>query len=797
MKFKTEIFNSGAKGTEYKAKNLNSGFKSSPSFTGSAFRAKNIAEDVLSQTGSKVINSIKDGKVQNTLIRFFKENFTEGVDVTYSNKEKILSSLKQNFGDTFEDCFGKIEKFNSLKNSKGKIIYTIDDVNDTITFHKDPFLKNVFDGIKEFSAGTILDIGVSARNFGRKITRKAPPDESRGLINAALDKRIAQKNAKDAFYKVSGVFEKIDDTVKSSNSEKDAGSKITEAVEELAKDSLSKASKKVGKYNTKSERAWNRLGTGFVSACFASTDFYNISMLQNNDPQKANESSKKRFSQDMRRQALTAGITYVVLGAFQNKVNKSILYAALSLGGVTLISEILSRVMGKIPLKPLTPEEAKKIAEKKEKEKEETQNIENNPLKNESGNKTLNTDKNPPQNMAFSDSNQSQNSLISLYPSNSINNTFKVFTDKIPLIKEENKNVHFGSNPDNQNTRKKKSNIGANILKGVLGVIGASLAVGFLRSKNVFKIDDAIKFMSEKYNAMADKLTTKRLVMDKKDVDSFLEYLNNNNFKKQGEELVKTLNLDKSASNYDLGFVESKGKKTLFTLLSYPFNTVNKLMQKGNNLVRAMFGMKAPVKEATEIQKKMPASSFIEKYANKYKKAVEKGDLEGFKNELQDAFTRHFSEANSQNKNTSVAMISRFLITLISGYFFVNDYRNEVLIESKGEDVERANATMKERIGHKIANFFLNSLFMDIFNTTFENIYLGSVLGATGVAMATEFTNETAVRASICTPTKRMNRDELIEYENERLNDPGLKGDYFRTFMKITGKKPLSAKVKQ
>ena len=41
-----------------------------------------------------------------------------------------------------------------------------------------------------------------------------------------------------------------------------------------------------------------------------------------------------------------------------------------------------------------------------------------------------------------------------------------------------------------------------------------------------------------------------------------------------------------------------------------------------------------------------------------------------------------------------------------------------------------------------------------------------------------------------------MTSDELSEYEQNRLNDQGNKGDYYRAFMILTGKKPLSEKVK-
>ena len=830
---------------------------SAPSFCGGI---SNFTDDI-SSIGAKAITK-KTGsffknifpKIKDKLRHFIKNVFTEGTEVKYENRKEILEILKKNFGNTFNECIDKIDIYNNIADANRKKglsgLFTrhlssrggkytafsyIDDLNEnTITFHKDPFIKNVCEGFKEFTLGTALDIGVAIRGKFRKIYAGVGTNEviastakKSSRINNILDNRIAQKKARDAFYKLSGIFEEATDGIDKiesryitnnlKNMSREKIALIKDNIENLAKNSIKTASKKVGKYNTKNERAWNRLGTGLVSATFAAKDFHNISMLQNNDEEQANASGKKRFWQDMRRQGITAGITYLILGAFQSKVNKSMLYAVLSLGGVTLISEILSRKLGGIPLTPLSPEAAKKAAEKKERKeglknkdinnlsiKEKMQNI-----KNASADKIAQTKYTP---AAFGNVGEK--------------NPFSAFALKDDKLKN---GLNFTSEPKKENEKdespkKKKTPLLARIPEILLGIAGISLAVGFLRSRNIFKLDTKIKSMSAKYNDTVKKFKRRRLILPEKQVEGFMEFMKENGFDEQSKTLqvfieqarknsgprgkltgqssivrkyLPLREIDPNGIYYDFGDIHSKGKATVANVLLYPINTVVKLFKGANNITKKIFTGAAPAKEEVKKLSKDNAVSFLENYSKKFQKASSTNELYAFKEELQDAFTRHFSEANSKNKNTTLAMVSRFLITLITGYFFVNDYRNEVLIESKGEDIERANATMKERIGHKISNFFFNSMFMDIFNTTFENIYLSSVVGATAVAMATEFTNETAVRASICTPTKKMNRDELIEYENKRLNDKGIKGKYYRAFMKITGKKPLSAKVKK
>ncbi len=85
---------------------------------------------------------------------------------------------------------------------------------------------------------------------------------------------------------------------------------------------------------------------------------------------------------------------------------------------------------------------------------------------------------------------------------------------------------------------------------------------------------------------------------------------------------------------------------------------------------------------------------------------------------------------------------------------------------------------------------------MEFFNKTFESAYLGSLAGATGVAAATEFTNESAIRASIGVPLKEMeSREAIDEYEKKHIEATGLKGAYYKFIAKVTGKKRLSEKA--
>ncbi|MBQ7287149.1 MAG: hypothetical protein IJW73_05250 [Candidatus Gastranaerophilales bacterium] len=143
-----------------------------------------------------------------------------------------------------------------------------------------------------------------------------------------------------------------------------------------------------------------------------------------------------------------------------------------------------------------------------------------------------------------------------------------------------------------------------------------------------------------------------------------------------------------------------------------------------------------------------------------------------------------------------LANISRTMVTIISTIFFVNDYRNRVLIESGGKDVKGANDEVKERIAHKASNFIINGTLMNTFNNVFKTPLNKSLFNAAVIAGCTETTNEFLVRKSICQPVgKKHSKDEIIQYELEQLNKGGFMGWWARTFKNITGKKSLTQKA--
>ena len=94
----------------------------------------------------------------------------------------------------------------------------------------------------------------------------------------------------------------------------------------------------------------------------AGIDFYNISRMQNDNDELAQKSQKKRFRQESSRIFMSAGMTFLTLGALSKYANANKYVALATISGTTLISEVLSRLLSGMPLRPLSPDEAKIFA---------------------------------------------------------------------------------------------------------------------------------------------------------------------------------------------------------------------------------------------------------------------------------------------------------------------------------------------------------------------------------------------------------------------------------------------------
>ncbi len=530
-------------------------------------------------------------------------------------------------------------------------------------------------------------------------------------------------------------------------------------------------------YKSRDERTLNRMLTSTVSAIYSANDFYNISMLRKDNKEEAQKAQKSRFKQEMSRMALSAGLTFITMGALDKHIKNNMVLSAISIAASALISEIGSRLISKTPIGPLTPEKAKEYAQKKNTNDKTKQQQEQNSVQK-------------PANAATPFKGTVNNAVL-----------FKDFAQKdgsfasLNILKELNRDTDTTSNTENKSEPKQK-----NKLKSALKIVGGAIAgAGLLYFSGKTKVG---KKASGLFKKIEDNLIKKTEVIKgdelanfKKYIDSidseelqpvinrYRELLNGNSAKN-----IMPTNEIKLKSNRFLitGFYNGFTKifKTLYTIFSAPA----KGLEWGYNKITHK---PAQDKIAKDLDKRAIAQLY--KIYNKNKdKTTNKVDTAKVVEELK----KKTGNFEFEMETGDLANFSRTLVTAISTYFFVNDYRNKVLIESNGQDTEGAAAEVKQRLGHKLANFIINGTIMNVGNSLFKTQLNKNLIGAGMVAIAEETTNEALVRKSTCQPIrKKQSKEEIIEFEQEQLNKKGLMGAWSRLFRKATGKKTLTEKA--
>ncbi|MBR1617040.1 hypothetical protein IJ670_02705, partial [bacterium] len=329
-------------------------------------------------------------------------------------------------------------------------------------------------------------------------------------------------------------------------------------------------------------------------------------------------------------------------------------------------------------------------------------------------------------------------------------------------------------------------------------------------------INSTEKQTSKKYDffkILKDKITRKDVEINIAQLKSNLEELKQapesdkikniiENYIKIIEEFQKNSvqTIDTTAKKWlvaDLYGGVTKIAQTLYTILSAPAQLVNyginkvffdksekELKKVADNIILKSDTKKYLISKYEDEVKEL--QRFFEKYKDnpskfeKISKIIEKR-------------TRNFETATETG---ALANFSRTLVTLISTYFFVNDYSNRVLIESEGKNTQEAKEVRNERIAHKISNFIINGTLMNLFNSFFKGPLNNSIVAATGIAAMTETCNEFLIRKSICQPIGEMkSRQAIIDFEEKNLKRKGIMGAWTRLFKKLTGKKSLTQKA--
>ena len=146
----------------------------------------------------------------------------------------------------------------------------------------------------------------------------------------------------------------------------------------------------------------------------------------------------------------------------------------------------------------------------------------------------------------------------------------------------------------------------------------------------------------------------------------------------------------------------------------------------------------------------------------------------------------------SNISNAELSELAKYSTTAATAWFLIADNYNMVMLKSNGENKKEAGMKAKERAVQETSRLFYSQLLINLFNSTFRNLYNSSLFGAQTVNTASTFLGEYFNRVTIGVPVKELSKDEILKQDEENLNRKDAKGQIIRFMSRLTGKRALT-----
>ena len=662
-----------------------------------------------------------------------------------------VSSIKpvkaQDIIDFYKDSpLGKMPKelYESLIKSDSAKNYMKVDNAGNIQFHKKSILRLIVDG----ALYPFVQLPQDILNGSVALLGKIKPLEkwSKDVLNSDFFKGIRRRSKEDAklnsFRGLAELRQKL----------------ISEGrtPEEIQKILFNKSTKmfdpKTGNYDTKHERALNRLVTGLPPAIFLANDAYNLSRMMDDNKEQAEKERKQRFKQETSRILTSGYLTLITLGALQKYINNSQLGIMLMTGSTVLITEMFSRLSNGKHITRLTPEQAKAINAKnakKEQAKEQSSNVKSDSVKE----------------------NDVKSSKEVNFKANTID---KKLNDK---EKQQKPLLSFDT-----------------LVKASLAVIATGMAIKEFR--RIPQVDNLFKDVNKWYDKNYKKLTVQEdFTISKDKFDKIVKVLRENGFEDLAVQYEKAGKkaLGKNDNLIHLGERDKK-IKPLVNFVIAPFKFAKNFVTLPYRLTQRFIGMFEPKKVKKDVAPDMVKSlaMSIDKIS---KQALDENmDPKKFKAFVSDNILKGFnSDSMSNVSNAELSNLAKTAAAAATIWFLMTDNYNMVMLKSNGEDKEGAETKFKERFVQEGSRLFYQTLLIDLFNSTFRNQYNASLFGMSWISLTNTTMGEWLTRKSVGVPVQPHTRDELLELEHEKESATGFKKKYYNFMTRLTGKRSIES----
>ena len=697
----------------------------------------------------------KSGKTVKTAGELLKSLLYKKTNSIPYSKNSFLE-----FADKHTDFLGR-ELFENLqKSSLSKHMLKVD--GDKITLYKKTIPHLVWDGLIYPIKILPFDMLNGAVDLLGKI--KPLKNISQRLHDSTFFKNIRQRSKYDSkFNALRGLMETQATLEGKMKNGKMLGiPNPSESEEKIAQTMIRQKLKMYdplkGSYDTKHERALNRLVSGMPPAFFLANDAYNLSRMMDDDPNQAETERKARFKQEMARIISSGYLTLVTMGALQKYINNSKLGIMLMTGATVLITEMFSRLSNGKYITRLTPEQAREINAKNNAPEAKIKPVEE-----------------------------------------------KTKKEKLTFKGEHDKN----SDKSNKNQAPQKPLLSFDtLLKASATVIAAGYAIkGIRKFKSVDNVfNKAFRPFSDAYKRMTVN-PDYRISVEK--FNKIMDTLSESGFSKQAEDF-KAFAKDRVIGN-EISFGEKPKRakiaidfviapfKFAYNTVTLPYRYTDQLVQlMVKNVRKALKMPEAPktqeqINNAIEKAKAAKLADFRNGIDRIGREALKKDfDKKAFKTFVSDMTLKAFNVDSLSNiSNSDLSNLAKTASTAATLWFLMTDNYNMVMLKSNGNDKEGANTKFKERFVQEGSRLFYQTLLIDLFNSTFRNQYNRSLAGMSWITLVDTTLGEILTRTSVGTPIKPHTRDELIQIEDAQNNASGFLKGYYNFMKRLTGKRPI------
>lgn len=659
-----------------------------------------------------------------------------GVSLLSVKVDKIKPVKAQEIIDFYKNSpLGDMPKqlYDSLMKSDSAKSFMKADTNGNIQFSKKSIFRLIIDG----ATYPFVQLPQDILNGTVSLLGKFPPLKhwSRTVLQSDFFKGIRRRSKEDA--KVN-TFRGLAELRQQLIDEKRSPEEIKKILFER---STKMFDPKTGNYDTKHERALNRLVTGLPPAIFLANDAYNLSRMMDDNKEQAEKERKQRFKQETSRILTSGYLTLITLGALQKYINNSQLGIMLMTGSTVLITEMFSRLSNGKHITRLTPEEAKAINAK----------------------------------TASKDNTQPEATKKLTFKSNTINTPINE-AQKDEKEKQQKPLLSFDT-----------------LLKASAGVIGIGLLLKDARRIKGF--DNFIKDTTKNFNDLYKKITINPdYTISKDKFDKIVKVLRDNKFNDLADQYEKAGK--KALGKDNLIHLGEKDKKIkpLVNFVLAPFKFAKNIVTMPYKLVQRaidVFQPKKAPKKTTPNEVKALAMS-IDKIAEKaLNKKLTPAKFQEF---VSDNILKGFnSESMSNVSNAELSNLAKTAAAAATIWFLMTDNYNMVMLKSNGEDKEGAETKFKERFVQEGSRLFYQTLLIDLFNSTFRNQYNASLFGMSWISLTNTTMGEWLTRKSVGIAVQPHTRDELLALEKTKNEATGFTKKYYNFMTRLTGKRSIES----